>query len=184
MSELTQAELIAVLRYEPDTGHFYWIKRVNNRCKMDVPAGTVFNDMLNKKGKDGKLYKPHFNIGIRINKKRYYAHRLAFLYMTGTFPINIVDHINGDSTDNRFENMRDVSNTINSQNVCEPRGNNKSGYLGVCFNKTTGMYWANINVNGKYKRIGSYETAERAADAYFNAKYLLHEGMINERFDA
>jgi hypothetical protein len=174
MSELTQAQLKEVLRYEPDTGHFYWIKRISSRCKMDKPAGCI-----------GGNYSDNYLIKqIKIFKKLYKQHRLAFLYMTGSFPRHEVDHVNGNSLDNCWINLRDIPHSINMQNFGKPNRNNKLGQLGVSLYRDSGKYSANISDKGKAIAIGVYDTIDQASDAYFNAKFLLHEGMINERFNA
>lgn len=183
MSELTQAELKEVLRYEPDTGHFYWVKRVTSRCSFIKPAGTIFNDKTGKTCKDGTELEPHYVCHIQLYKKLYKSHRLAFLYMNGVLPKLCIDHINGCCTDNRWTNLREVSNSINMQNRATPKRTNLSGFIGVRFRKSLGKYVAAIGVDGKSKHIGCYESAKQAADARFNAAYLLHEGFVNERFN-
>jgi hypothetical protein len=67
---------------------------------------------------------------IQINGKTYQAHRLAFLYMTGKFPPDEVDHINHEPSDNRFVNLRQVTRLENLRNQSLSK-NNKSGFTGV-----------------------------------------------------
>jgi hypothetical protein len=114
--------------------------------------------------------------------KRYYAHRLAWLYEYGEFPEKIIDHIDGNRTNNSIHNLRDVSQALNSQNQKEARIDNGTGYLGVTFDKRprTAKYRARIGITGCAKRIclGYFETPELAHLAYLDAKRKLHPGNM------
>ena len=79
---ITQSELKNILHYNQDTGVFTWIKN-------SIVAGTV-----EKKG----------YIAIKINRKSYKAHRLAWLYIYGNFPKEQIDHLNGIKNDNCINN--------------------------------------------------------------------------------
>jgi hypothetical protein len=102
------------------------------------------------------------------------AHRLAWLFVTGDMPKYQVDHINGIKTDNRFENLRDVSPKLNSQNARRPHKDNKTGYLGVC--SRYGKFVAQLLINDKQTVIGYFDTAEEAHLAYIEKKRTYHEG--------
>ncbi len=82
------------LRYEPDTGKFYWIKKPSSRISVGSEAGSI----------GGKGYRQ-----IGFNGRNYAAHRLAWRLMTGEWPELEVDHINGAKGDNRWDNLRQVS---------------------------------------------------------------------------
>lgn len=146
------------LCYEPESGAFTW--RAARGCR---PAGSAAGCI----GKGGRLV-------IRIGGVLHQAHRLAWLYMTGEWPESEIDHINGDCTDNRFGNLRDVSRGINSENVRTPRKSNRLGVLGVC--KSRGRYLATLSVCGRHKHVGYFDTAEDAHAAYVKAKRQLHAG--------
>lgn len=89
---ITQEELKEYLHYDPLTGDFNWT--IGKRgLKVNSKAGS-----MNDQG----------YVIIRINNIRYRAHRLAWLYVYGHFPINEIDHINGVRSDNRIENLRDA----------------------------------------------------------------------------
>lgn len=104
---------------------------------------------------------------ISVLKKRFYTHRLVWLYHHGFMP-EYIDHINGNCLDNRIENLRVCTH---SQNHASKKGGprSKTGYRGVHrrVNRTTeDTYWAVIMVNREPIRLGTYQTAEDAARAY------------------
>lgn len=150
---LTQEILKKHLHYDCDTGIFKWIK-------SDNVAGT-----------ENRGY-----ILIRINNNRYFAHRLAWLYVYGTFPKNDIDHINGIRNDNRLINLRDVTRSVNLQNLKKCYSNNKSGLLGVSWNKKANKWQASIGLNGKLIYIGMFNDKYDAHKEYLNKKHLIHLG--------
>lgn len=152
---LPEAEKIKeILNYDPETGVFTWkVTRSNNAKKGEI-AGTYSR---------GKY---DYNL-IYINSKAYLAHRLAWRYMTGEDPIGLIDHINGNTLDNRFSNLRkcDVQqNQFNSK--C--RVTNKSGFKGVTTHKD-GKFSARIMHNGMQVYLGYFDTPEAAHKAYCDA---------------
>lgn len=161
-SILTAQVLRSLLSYNEESGVFHWINRVGN-----IRAGAI----AGSKGPAGY-------IAICVMKERHGAHRLAWLYVHGVFPDGEIDHINGDKSDNRICNLRDVSHTQNTQNIRVAHRRNKStGALGVCRSKTKSVrYYSTILVNGKAKCLGSYGTVEEAHSAYLKAKREFHQG--------
>lgn len=160
---VTLERLKELLAYDPATGIFTWKIRRRNQIRPGTIAGKSVNDEGYHK--------------IFIDAKSYSAHRLAWFYMTGLWP-NFVDHINGIKTDNRFANLRDVSNSENQQNQRKAHKHNLSGFLGVS-SKGIGQFSANIRLNGKQHYLGTYPTAEAAHAAYLNAKRELHQSAIH-----
>lgn len=92
------------------------------------------------------------------------VHRLIFLYMTGKFPKNDVDHINGDRLDNRWRNLREVTRIENLHNV-GLRRDNSTGHQGISKRSDTGRYHAYINVNGKRYNLGYFKNITDAISA-------------------
>lgn len=159
---LTAARLREVLHYDPETGVF---TRVAARASTYVgkPAGCV-NKALGY-------------IVVSVDGRPYYGHRLAILWMTGEWPKGQGDHINGDRTDNRWCNLRDVPKTTNVQNVHKARRHNASGLLGVRKVRTGGDRWDGmITHNKRLIYLGSFPTPEAAHEAYLEAKRRLHAG--------
>ena len=129
---LTIEQLKEVLDYNPDTGLFTWIKST-----QQTKAGSVAGNKTNQG-----------YIRISVKRKRYLAHRLAYLYMTGHFPENFIDHINHIRHDNRWTNLRDATSSQNQANQVNPK-NNTSGYKGVSWHKSTKKWLAKIGYMNK-----------------------------------
>jgi hypothetical protein len=106
-------ELVA---YDPETGIF-------TRKIVISKVGSV-GDVLGFVTNQGRLE-------ISVAGKIYFAHRLAWLYMTGEWPQHTIDHIDGCPANNRLDNLRDVPHATNTENVRRARSNSKSGILGV-----------------------------------------------------
>jgi hypothetical protein len=157
---LTAERLRELLAYDPETGVFSW--RVNRpRAAQGAPAGTA----------DGRGY-----IRIGVDGGIYRAHRLAWLYMTGQWPEEEVDHKDGDKANNRWANLRDVPRAANQQNLRRPHKRGTSGALGVSAHKATGKWRARLWKDGKCKSLGLYDTQEAAHAAYVEAKRTEHQG--------
>jgi hypothetical protein len=140
-------ELRSILKYVPETGEFFWSKHL---FRSNAQAGD----------KAGCLHGGGY-IAIQIKRRRYYAHRLAWLYMYGEWPSSEIDHINRIKNDNRIENLRVVTRSENMKNV-GLRKLNTSGYNNVSFSKTKNKFRAYTRVSEKYKHIGYYDTAYEA----------------------
>lgn len=150
------------LDYNPETGEFHWKVAVARRTRVGSLAGHVnkFSGYLQ----------------IRVGYSLYYAHRLAWLLTYGEWPEGVIDHADGNCLNNRVDNLRDVSQMVNTQNHQEANSNNKVGLLGVSFNKASGRFVARIWCDGKNKHLGYFTTPEEAHAAYLVAKRELHEG--------
>lgn len=152
---ITAEYLRGVLNYDKEMGQFTWIKR----CSTNVPAGT----------KTGCINTIGYRV-IRINKKLYAAHRLAWLYIHGRWPNTEIDHINGKRDDNRLCNLRECTRSENNQN--RPIGS--SGLIGARYRKDRNKYYSSINAFGKNHYLGQYDDAASAHNAYIKAKATLH----------
>jgi hypothetical protein len=147
-----------LLSYDSETGEFIWTDKAPTKV-----AGKPAN------AKDSLGY-----ICLRVDGKMYKAHRIAWAFVYGEWPELHIDHINGDPSDNRICNLREVDRHANMQNERKARLNNKSGYLGVCPNG--GNWRAEIRVDGKKINLGTYKTPKEAHEAYVVAKRKFHEG--------
>ena len=113
-------------------------------------------------------------IVIGIERQWNWAHRLAWLYMTGEWPAGVIDHIDGDRANNRFSNLRDVPQRANMQNRKRPQKDNVLGLLGVSMRR--GRFRATLKLASRQLHIGDFDTPEAAHQAYLEAKRLHHEG--------
>lgn len=156
---IDHATLTSILRYDPITGNLYW-NQPRPKIKVGAKAGS-----LHHKG----------YVNLEINGKFYSAHRLVWFFVTGAMPNGIVDHINGNRSDNRFENLREATH---GQNRANSKHNNKTGLKGVRF-----LSWvpegkrrwaAGITHNKQVTYLGSFHTKEEAHSAYCEAAKRLH----------
>lgn len=116
-------------------------------------------------------------IGGRLNKERISMHNYIMMCPSAWE----VDHINRNRLDNRMENLR-LINPVDQQHNRSIQINNKTGYKGVCFDKSRNKYMASIALKGKQYNLGRYDTAEEAALAYNESALRLHgkEASLNE----
>jgi hypothetical protein len=136
---ITQKEVKELFTYNPEIGILKWRKSGKGRKKSAI-AGNI-----NSKG----------YVVVCVKGKSYKAHKLIWLGMTGFFPKNQIDHIDRIKHNNKWKNLRDVTQFQNMRN----RGlqkNNTSGIKGVCFNKKTKKWEAYIN-NKKRINLGLYK---------------------------
>ena len=113
---------------------------------------------------------------VTIDGQRVYLHRLAWLLHHGEWPRAQVDHVDGDRSNNRASNLRDVDHTANAQNVHKARG--RVGLLGVSYDSSRQKYTAQISVgprkSARVIHLGRYSTPEEAHRAYLRAKAKYH----------
>lgn len=163
MTELTQERLRAVLNYDPDSGLFRW--RVSRG--RSAKTGQVANHLA-----DGY-------IRITIDGSRYLAHRLAWFVVFGAWPIELLDHKNGDRSDNRLCNLRLATRTENSRNA-SLSASNRCGFKGVHHRPTVtyrdgrtapraSPFCAVIRFDGRQRTLGYFKTPEDAHAAYVAA---------------
>lgn len=153
---LTADKARSLLDYDPDTGLLRW-KRPRGSSRPGWTAGT--------EGPRG--YKT-----IGVCRKRYLVHRMAWLMMTGQWPRDQVDHINGCRSDNRWVNLREATNGQNQQNAILRR-TNKSGFRGVDWYKRDNRWRAQITHKGVSKTLGYFDRPEDAHAAYLAARAKL-----------
>ena len=151
---LTAEHLRRVLIYDPFTGLWKWREGGKGRpLEPDWWPGTLG-------GKPGRQY-----YAIGIGRWPRYAHRLAFLYMTGEWPKQEIDHVDGDRTNNRWSNLREADHSQNKYNT-GLRGHNTTGFRGVYFRKNEGKWHARIKVGDRRVSLGLFSSPEEASIAY------------------
>lgn len=155
MTDLNVDRLRSVLDYDPETGALRWRSRYTNAIPADMSAGYV----------DQKGY-----VGVQVFGKAYDAHRLAWAIHYGQFPAGQIDHINGDRSDNRIVNLRDVPSAENQKNTKIDK-RNKSGVSGVRFRADRANWEASIRVSGKLIHLGRFAVFADAVAARKAAEF-------------
>ena len=154
-ADLTLERLREVLFYETDTGLFRWLIRCAPWAGPGEIAGSV-----NKRG--------YLSIG--IDRAVFQSHRLAWFYVTGSWPTGLIDHINQKPGDNRFCNLRDVTNSENLLNRSRANAGNVTGVLGVTRRSSDGRFQAHIGFRGQKKYLGAFDTLDAAIAARLAAR--------------
>lgn len=161
-NNVTWTRLLEVLEYNPETGIF-----INRGHRKGATVGSV-SGCINKDG---------YNT-IKIDGTLYFAHRLAWFYCFQEWPENDIDHIDRVRSNNRLDNLRDI--TL-AQNNCNKsiKSNNKTGFKGVYYKADKNKYHAQITLNGKKKHLGYFVTAEEASAVYNLAAEDLFNGLYS-----
>lgn len=143
----TQQEIKAHLYYHPESGVFRWRTPIAIRVKPWDVAGT---------------YRKNGYVLISLGDTKFYAHRLAWIYMTGREPDQYIDHIDGNKHNNSWSNLRPATKKQNGENQ-KLRRTSVSGFRGVVFNRDCRLPWrAQVRHGGSYIYLGSFATAEEA----------------------
>ena len=158
-ADLTAEYLRSALDYDPETGVFTWKPR---------PGDAQFNaeHAGNRAGSESPRRPPYVYRSIGIHGVLYLEHRLAWLYVHGAWPPNRIDHINGDTRDNRIANLRPATAGENRANSRTNR-NNHLGVKGVSL--CDGKYRARLRCRGKMYELGTFQTIEEAKAVYAEA---------------
>jgi hypothetical protein len=162
MNELSFERANELLRDDPDSGKLYW--RVS---RGTAKAGDEAGCIAYTNGRDKTPY-----IYIKVDGKRYFAHRIAWLLHYGEFPGHEIDHCDGNGFNNRIGNLRDVQRSINRRNI-RMQSNNTSGVTGVHLDTRSGKWCAQASVDKKRKKLGLYTNISDAETAVreFRAKH-------------
>lgn len=148
MTSLTADRVRELLSYDPDTGIFTWCV-----ARPGMPAGSIAGWC------DEKGYRR-----ISIDDTPYRAHRLAWLWVHGVWPSSELDHRNQVKSDNRIENLREVTRAQNQQNRPLFK-NNTSGFAGVSWKAREQRWRARFCMGGVSKELGLFKTPEAANEA-------------------
>jgi hypothetical protein len=163
--DLTREELIKHVSYDKDTGVFIRLKASpTNKRLVGMFAGSITL---------------HGYMQIGINGDYYLSHRLAWLYVTGSWPDGEIDHIDHCRTNNRFSNLRAVDCGENNKNISFYK-KNKTGVMGVVYREKYNRYVARINNKGKEVYLGCFKSFDEACkarlDAEINLNYHVNHG--------
>lgn len=163
MVDALRSRCCELLEYLPEDGSLRWRVGRRGSAKAGDVAGTVETNGY---------------IRLRIDGRRYQAHRLVWLIAFGRMPDGEIDHINGNRSDNRLANLRDVTGRQNTQNRQRAyKSKARTDVVGPSFQTSRGMWLVNIRVDGRSKFIGRYLTIDEAESAYLDAKRQYHPGF-------
>lgn len=145
---LTQEKLRRIVLYNRETGLFTWVELPPHLARyIGTVAGTNRGDGY---------------IRMHIEGRRYFVHRLAWLYEYGYYP-KMIDHIDQNPSNNRIKNLRDASYIENMRNR-KKSINNTSGLTGVVYNKRDNNWVAQMNIGDKHIYLGAFKTKELASE--------------------
>jgi len=144
---LNQSEIKTLFTYA--NGSLYWKISPAKNVKVNTKAGTQMTDGY---------------VCIRYRGIGYKAHRLIWIYHYEDLKYSTIDHLNGNRSDNRIENLRNVTQKVNQQN--------RQFAKGYCWSKRAGQFQAQVERNGKKIWLGYYPSATLARDAYLQEKGL------------
>lgn len=169
---ITQDQLKEVLHYCPETGVFTWLAGGSGRSGKGAVAGGFKTN-----GRSGKSYGR-----IMIRGCYYLMHRLAFLYMTGEFPEDQVDHEDGNGCNNVWSNLQAATRGENAKNK-RRQVNNTSGVVGVTWDKRSCLWCAYLDHNKCHEHLGYFRNKEDAIAARKAAEVLygFHKNHGSER---
>jgi len=167
--QLTAERARALLAYDPETGELRW-RASRGSARAGRVTGCRRQDGYLLVGVDGQIYR---------------AHRLAWLIVHGSWPVEHIDHRNGIRDDNRLANLREASRADNSYNRRVSKLNT-SGVTGVCWRSETSSWFAQIKVKGRTYSLGLYDNfddavaARRAAADRVQGEFAPHLGVDRE----
>lgn len=153
--DLSAERLRELVAYDEATGLFTRRVSISNRSAVGSPAGYLHRAT-------GYVY-------ATVDGTRHRAHRLAWLYVYGMWPMGVIDHLDGDPANNRIANLRDVTQLQNVR-----AGKASIGHAGYHFRPDTGKWRALIQVAGRSVHLGYFKTQEEASAAYKAAKETHH----------
>ena len=148
------------IEYDPETGLMFWKNRPEHHFKthrgyVQTNARQTKKPAFNSKHSAGYLHGA-------LDGKKFFAHRIAWALHYGSFPLQEIDHINHDRTDNRISNLRDASRFSNGKNLSK-KSSNKTGIIGVHILNKTKKFIAQIRVNNKSIHLGTFTNLQDAA---------------------
>jgi hypothetical protein len=157
-----QATLHKAVSYDPDTGEF--------SCLAPTGPRSVVGERID--ALDDKGYRR-----VRLFGKKFFAHRLAWLYVTGNWPVDQIDHINLDKGDNRFSNLREANAYQNGYNSS---AKNAQGLPKGVVPLPNGKFYAHCRHEGKDHYLGTHDSVPAAKQARDSFAREFHGDFFRE----
>lgn len=146
----SQERLRELFDYNPETGIVLWRITTSNRAKAGTAAGTVSGNRLI----------------VTCDRVSYKLHRVIWKWMIGQEPPVQIDHEDTDGLNNRWANLREANNSLNSANRRVQSNNRSSGLKGAYYNKFAQIWYSRIQKDGVDYSLGCFQTKEEAHAAY------------------
>lgn len=158
---ISRSDVSQFLSYDCENGLLIW----KPRSRSYFPSDRSFKIWSARfGGKPAGCYRADGYLVIRLFDKLYLGHRIAWFLHYGEWPQNSIDHIDGNPSNNKINNLRDVTRAENAKNL-RHKANNRSGRMGVWFSKPLKKWIAEISVNGKRHHIGTFADFSEAVEA-------------------
>jgi hypothetical protein len=160
---ITQARLKELLHYDLETGAFTWlVSKKGPGAAAGRTAGSTRYDGY---------------IQIKLDGRKYWAHRLVWMWLYGFWPDQNIDHIDGNPSNNAISNLRDVSQAWNIHNIRKDKPRNASNLPRGVYQINGGNFYARIRSNGTL-HLGTFATIQEAQTAYLKARIARHPGYV------
>lgn len=153
-AHITPQVLRQLLRYDAEAGKLYWLPR-----PLAMFANARSGKSWNSRYAGKEAITADNGVGYRIGSvfnRHVLAHRAAWAIVTGEWPDEEIDHINGRPADNRFSNLRAVSRAENMRNMAR-RSDNKSGFVGVQPHSSGKGWYAVISTKEGLRYLGYFD---------------------------
>lgn len=157
--QISLARLKEVLSYDPESGSISW-----------RTPGTGRRAEVGYKKPDGRKR-------VAIDGKRFVLARLCWFYVHGQWPSGHVDHINGNPSDDRISNLRDVPAAVNNQNRRRHHRDSKTRLMGVV-KTTSGTFNVSMSFRGRTLSVYGFRSEKDAHEAYAELKRRIHDGFV------
>lgn len=151
--KLTHKYLKEILKYNPETGDWFWKVSINHVNIRGERAGRTCGDRRK----------------ISIHSFEYISSRLAWFYMEGYWPEHHIDHIDRNTLNDKWSNLRHASVSCNMRNKGIAKNNN-SGIIGVCWNKSSEKWQSYIYIDKRSHYLGTFDKLDDAVKARWDAE--------------
>lgn len=168
MAELTQARARSLFNYNPGTGELTWRDRPREDFATQRGWRVFQTQCAGKVASAKAVMGANTYLVVRFDGRLHLQHHVIWVYMTGEELECLIDHQDGDGTNNRWDNIRPATYSQNHANR-KYQGRTVSGLKGAFYDKKNKRWESRIGLNGKTKFIGRFDTAEDAHNAYMAA---------------